>query len=87
MTDFSINAVKYRGTTSWKPRHHGSCSLVNRLDQVKINSDKAQSIDGPGPWEAAHDLPAGDPVFEIDHRCERYGLTQNPDGYLRRTRA
>ena len=57
------------------------------VEDSNVNGHPAAPSHGPGPWEAAHDFLAGDPGFEVDHRCERYGLTQNPDGYLRRIRA
>jgi hypothetical protein len=36
--------------------------------------------------EAMWDFMAGDPGFEVDAHCERYFLTQNPSGYLKRVR-
>jgi cephalosporin hydroxylase len=39
---------------------------------------------GPGPMEALDEFLAEHAEFEIDRRCERYLLTFNPRGYLRR---
>ena len=39
---------------------------------------------GPGPMEAVHDWLPKNPEFEIDKSREKFLLTMNPDGYLRR---
>jgi cephalosporin hydroxylase len=39
---------------------------------------------GPGPYEAVEDFLASTTAFELDPTCERYLLTMNPRGYLRR---
>ena len=39
---------------------------------------------GPGPMEAVHDWLPNHPEFEIDKSREKFLLTMNPDGYLRR---
>jgi cephalosporin hydroxylase len=39
---------------------------------------------GPGPWEAVHDWLPNHPEFEIDKSREKFLMTCNPDGYLRR---
>lgn len=39
---------------------------------------------GPGPYEAVEDFLATTTAFERDPACERYLLTMNPRGYLRR---
>ena len=39
---------------------------------------------GPGPWEAVHDWLPKHPEFEIDKSREKFLMTCNPDGYLRR---
>ncbi|HYL51507.1 MAG TPA: CmcI family methyltransferase, partial [Acidimicrobiia bacterium] len=39
---------------------------------------------GPGPWEAVRRILANNTDFAIDPTMERYGLTFNPEGYLKR---
>jgi cephalosporin hydroxylase len=39
---------------------------------------------GPGPWEAVRRILANNSDFAIDPTMERYGLTFNPEGYLKR---
>ena len=42
MTEFSLNAVKHGGTTSWAPGHSGRYRLVHDLDEAKANATRAQ---------------------------------------------
>ncbi len=56
------------------------------VEDTNVNGHPTAPDHGPGPWEATQEFLAGDPGFEIDPRCERYYLTQNPQGYLRKTR-
>ena len=39
---------------------------------------------GPGPFDAAQEIVATHPDFVVDPSCERYGLSFNPGGYLKR---
>ena len=39
---------------------------------------------GPGPLLAIREFVAADQRFVIDHQCERYLLTYNPNGYLKK---
>lgn len=39
---------------------------------------------GPGPLPAIREFIAGDQRFVIDRQCERYQLTYNPNGYLKK---
>lgn len=57
------------------------------VEDTNVNGHPAAPNHGPGPWEAVHEFLAEAPGFEVDERCERYFLTQNPSGYLRRVRA
>jgi len=41
---------------------------------------------GPGPLEAVHAFLAETDAFEIDREREKFYLTFNPSGYLRRRR-
>jgi cephalosporin hydroxylase len=56
------------------------------VEDTNVNGHPAAPDFGPGPMEAVWDFLATDPGFEIDARCERYFLTQNPSGYLKRVR-
>lgn len=42
MTEFSLNAVKHRGTTSWSAGHKGNYRFVHDLDAVKVNARRAE---------------------------------------------
>lgn len=54
------------------------------VEDTNVNGHPAWPSWGPGPYEAAQDFLAEDPGFVVDTACERYYLTQNPNGYLRR---
>ena len=41
----------------------------------------------PGPFEAIETFLAGSDAFEIDRAREKFLITFNPSGYLRRVRA
>jgi SAM-dependent methyltransferase len=41
LTEFTLNAVKHRGTTSWKAGHQGTYVFVHDLDQAKENARRA----------------------------------------------
>ena len=56
------------------------------VEDTNVNGHPAAPDFGPGPMEAVWDFLATDPGFEIDAHCERYVLTQNPSGYLKRVR-
>lgn len=43
LTEFSLNAVRHRGTTSWVDGHAGRYSLVHTLGEVRRNAEKATS--------------------------------------------
>lgn len=56
------------------------------VEDTNVNGHPADPHHGPGPFEAVQAFLAADDRFEVDARCERYYLTQNPSGYLRRVR-
>lgn len=56
------------------------------VEDTNVNGHPAAPDFGPGPMEALWDFMAGDPGFEVDAHCERYFLTQNPSGFLKRVR-
>jgi len=41
---------------------------------------------GPGPWEAVEEFLQANPAFLPDRSCERFGLTFDPRGFLKRLR-
>lgn len=43
LTEFALNAVRHRGTTSWAPGHRGKYTLVHDLEAVKGMAAKATS--------------------------------------------
>lgn len=58
------------------------------VEDTNVNGHPSFPDHGPGPWEAVDDflaMPEGAP-FEIDRNRERFLLTFNPRGYLRRVR-
>lgn len=46
MAEFTLNAVKHRGTTSWAPGHRGDYTWVNDVDQVKAHLKRAEAQAG-----------------------------------------
>jgi cephalosporin hydroxylase len=54
------------------------------VEDTNINGHPAYSDFGPGPMEAVNDFLAETDTFEVDKACERFLLTMNPSGYLRR---
>jgi cephalosporin hydroxylase len=54
------------------------------VEDTNVNGHPAVPDYGPGPFEAVADFLAVDDRFEVDARAERYHLTQNPSGFLRR---
>lgn len=43
LTEFYLNAVKHRNTTSWAPGHQGKYRLIHSVDEVKANAKRADS--------------------------------------------
>jgi cephalosporin hydroxylase len=58
------------------------CYLI--VEDTNINGHPVVRDFGPGPWGAVADFMRGNSRFEIDRDCERFLLTFNPGGYLRR---
>lgn len=55
------------------------------VEDGNINGHPVLPSFGPGPWEALHEFLESDDRFMIDDRHEKFMLTFNPRGYLRRT--
>lgn len=57
------------------------------VEDTNVNGHPAYSNFGPGPMEAVDKFFSENDEFVIDQRCERFLMTLNPRGYLRRVRA
>ncbi|MDO8500606.1 MAG: CmcI family methyltransferase [Gemmatimonadaceae bacterium] len=55
------------------------------VEDTNVNGHPSFPEHGPGPWEAVDRFLATSPPFEPDPDCERFLLTFNPRGWLRRT--
>jgi len=54
------------------------------VEDTNVNGHPAYRDFGPGPMEALRTFLTYHDEFEIDERCERFLMTLNPKGYLRR---
>jgi cephalosporin hydroxylase len=54
------------------------------VEDTNVNGHPSDPGHGPGPWEAVTRFLAAHPDFEVDTSCERFLLTYNPRGWLRR---
>ncbi|HMF83391.1 MAG TPA: CmcI family methyltransferase [Acidimicrobiia bacterium] len=55
------------------------------VEDTNVNGHPNYRRHGPGPWEAVEEFMREDSRFEIDKSREKFMLTFNPRGYLRRT--
>lgn len=58
------------------------CYLV--VEDTNLNGHPVCPTHGPGPWEALAEWLPEHPEFEVDRGRERYLVTANPGGWLRR---
>lgn len=56
------------------------------VEDTNVNGHPITPQFGPGPMEAVDDFLACNADFELDPAREKFYLTFNPRGYLRRTR-
>lgn len=56
------------------------------VEDTNINGHPSYPEFGPGPMEALEEFLGETDAFEIDLTCERFLLTMNPKGYLRRVK-
>ncbi len=56
------------------------------VEQTIVNGHPVWPGFGPGPLEASKRILARHSEFAVDTTMERYGLTFNPGGYLKRLR-
>jgi cephalosporin hydroxylase len=54
------------------------------VEDTNVNGHPAYPDFGPGPMEAMERFLADHDEFEVDRRCERFLMTLQPSGYLRR---
>jgi cephalosporin hydroxylase len=54
------------------------------VEDTNLNGHPVFPDHGPGPWEALQEFLSKDDRFTPDTECERFGLTSNPGGWLRR---
>jgi predicted SAM-dependent methyltransferase len=45
LAEFSLNAVRHRGVTSWSAGHLGEYTFVHDLDKVRANMERARGMD------------------------------------------
>jgi cephalosporin hydroxylase len=57
------------------------------VEDTNVNGHPTMPEHGPGPMEAVDEFLAETDEFEVDARCERFLMTLNPRGYLKRVRA
>jgi len=54
------------------------------VEDTNVNEHPVFPDHGPGPYEAVTEFLADYRGFVIDKECEKYGLTFNPSGYLKK---
>lgn len=67
---------------AYAPLVTGASYLV--VEDTNINGHPVASYHGPGPMEAVEEFLPRHPEFVVDEDCEKFLLTFNPHGYLRR---
>jgi len=54
------------------------------VEDTNVNGNPVLPDWGPGPKEAVDEYLLTHPEFQIDWECERFGMTYNPGGYLKK---
>ena len=55
------------------------------VEDTNVGRQVAPLDSGPGPYEALQEWLPKHPEFKVDKTCEKFGLTFNPDGFLKRS--
>lgn len=56
------------------------------IEDTHVSGHPVEWEYGKGPYEAVEDFLKENDNFIIDKECEKYGMTFNPNGYLRRVK-
>ena len=56
------------------------------VEDTNVNGHPVWPDFGPGPWEAVQEFRKADTRFVVDESRERFGMTFNPSGWLKRVR-
>ena len=54
------------------------------VEDSNVNGHPVKPEYGPGPMEAIERYLKKNDDFDVDRRCEKFLMTQNPKGYLRK---
>lgn len=57
------------------------------VEDTNVNGHPTYPDFGPGPMEAVEKFLSANDEFAIDERCQRFLMTLNPKGYLKRVRS
>jgi cephalosporin hydroxylase len=74
----------YQEMTAYSPLVQLGDYLI--VEDTNVNGHPAYADFGPGPMEAADKFLSENDEFMVDTSCERFLMTLNPKGYLRRTK-
>jgi cephalosporin hydroxylase len=55
------------------------------VEDTNVGGHPARPSFGPGPMEAVDEFLRSHPEFSVDRECEKFFMTFNPRGYLRRS--
>jgi cephalosporin hydroxylase len=72
----------YSELVAWAHLVHVGDYMI--VEDTNVNGHPTWPSFGPGPMEAVNRFLAEREDFQIDRRCERFLMTLNPRGYLRR---
>jgi cephalosporin hydroxylase len=72
----------YAELMAFSPLVHPGNYLV--VEDTNVNGHPVWSDFGPGPMEAVEKFLSKNDEFLVDERCERFLMTLNPKGYLKR---